>query len=245
MRDQAIRYVEPWPAPDVGSCWFYHSMDIPGTGTVHGQWDMRGKFTEYIGGIDVTGRTLLDVGTSSGFLLFEAEKHGAAVTGFDAESWTQYQVVPGRANSHLKDGFFQMQNGFWLAHHAFNSRAKVIYGDIYRMSEIVPKHDIVVVGQILVHLRDPLGALFQASLVADDYLIITEGSFASPTPAALFLGRDGNEMTWWHLSDTIYRQWLSLLGFDILSASKTKYKCNAPGMPSEVELWTFVSKRLE
>jgi hypothetical protein len=88
------------------------------------------------------------------------------------------------------------------------------------LSELVPKHDIVLVGQILVHLRDPLGALYQASLAANEYLVITEGSFESPTPSALFLGRDGNEMTWWHLSDTIYGQWLSLVGFDVVSTSK-------------------------
>jgi hypothetical protein len=243
MNDQALSYAEPIPVQDLADCWFYHSMDLPGTGTVHGQWDMRGRFTDYIGGLSVRGRTLLDVGTASGFLLFEAERHGATVTGFDAESWTQYQVIPGRAANHLGSGFNQLRNGFWLAHKAFHSRAKVIYGDIYGLSELVPKHDIVLVGQILVHLRDPLGALYQASLAANEYLVITEGSFESPTPSALFLGRDGNEMTWWHLSDAIYRQWLSLIGFDVVSTSKTRFKCDAPGMPPEIELWTFVSKR--
>ena len=201
------------------------------------------KFKEYVGGLGVCGRTFLDVGTASGFLLFEAEKHGASVTGFDAESGAQYQAIPGRGAPDYSDGYRRMQNGFWLAYKAFDLRAKVIDGDIYRMSELVPKHDIVLLGQILVHLRDPLGAIQQASLVANDYLVITEGSFEFPTPSALFLGRAGNEMTWWHLSDTIYHQWLSLLGFDVVSTSKEKYKCNAPGMPLEMELWTFVSKR--
>ena len=185
MNDRTFRYVEPLPATDLGGCWFYHSMDIPGIGAVHGAWDMRGKFKEYMGGLDVRGRTFLDVGTASGFLLFEAEKHGANVTGFDAESGAQFQVIPGRGAHDYSDGFRQMQNGFWLAHKAFKSRAKVIYGDIYRMSELVPKHDIVLVGQILVHLRDPLGAIQQASLVANDYLVITEGSFEITNPLRL------------------------------------------------------------
>ena len=243
MNDRTFRYAEIQTVLDSGSCWFYHSMDIPGVGAVHGQWDMRGKFAEYIGGLDISGRTFLDVGTASGFLLFEAEKHGASVTGFDAESGSQYQIIPGRGAPDFSEGFRQMRNGFWLAHKAFKSSARVIYGDIYQMSELVPKHDVVLIGQILVHLRDPLGAIHQASLVANDYLIITEGSFKSQTPSALFLGRDGNEMTWWHLSDAIYHQWLSLLGFRVVSTSKAKFKCHSPGMPPEIELWTFVSKR--
>jgi hypothetical protein len=42
-------------------------MDIPGISAVHGAWDMRGKFKEYMGGLDVCGRTFLDVCTASGF----------------------------------------------------------------------------------------------------------------------------------------------------------------------------------
>ena len=76
MNDQTFRYAEPLPASDLGGCWFYHSMDIPGVGRSRA-WDMRGKFKQYMGGLDVRGRTFLDVGTVSGFLLFEAEKHGA------------------------------------------------------------------------------------------------------------------------------------------------------------------------
>lgn len=55
MNDRTFRYAEPQPAQDLGSCWFYHAMDIPGTGAVPGAWDMRGKFKEYVGGLDVRG----------------------------------------------------------------------------------------------------------------------------------------------------------------------------------------------
>ena len=124
MNDGTFRYAEPLPAQDLGSCWFYHAMNIPGTGAVRGQWDIRGKFKEYIGGLDVCGRTFLDVRTASGFLLFEAKKHGASVTGFDAESGAQYQAIPGRGAPDYSDGYRRMQNGFWLAYKAFELKSQ-------------------------------------------------------------------------------------------------------------------------
>jgi 2-polyprenyl-3-methyl-5-hydroxy-6-metoxy-1,4-benzoquinol methylase len=71
--------------PAIEDCWFYHVMDLPGLGTVNhfGRWDLRGRFDEYTGFIPVAGRTLVDVGSASGFLTFEAEKRGAVVTSFD------------------------------------------------------------------------------------------------------------------------------------------------------------------
>jgi hypothetical protein len=136
-----------------------------------------------------------------------------------------------------------MRNGFHLAHAAHKSNSQLITGDIYTMSEVAPRCDIVLVGQILVHLRDPLAALHEAAKLSADYLIVTEGSFESSTPSALFLGRDGNEMTWWHYSVDLYRVWFDILGFELTSVTKAFYRCNAPGMSPQVMLWTFVARR--
>ena len=35
--------------PTLQECHFYHSMDLPGIGSIEGDWDLRGKFDEYIG----------------------------------------------------------------------------------------------------------------------------------------------------------------------------------------------------
>ena len=80
--------------PALQECVFYHSIDLPGIGSVKGEWDLRGKFDEYIGSIDVSGKTVLDVGTASGFLTFEAEKRGATVFSFDADGPERIQMVP-------------------------------------------------------------------------------------------------------------------------------------------------------
>src|SRR5213078_133228 len=83
--------------PTLDECWFYHVMDLPEVGIVNhpGSWDLRGRFDEYIGHTPVAGKTLLDVGTASGFLTFEAERRGATVTSFDVSSGDVIHLDPG------------------------------------------------------------------------------------------------------------------------------------------------------
>jgi len=74
-------------------CRFYHSTDLPGIGSIEGDWDPR-KTLRLIGSADVRGKTVLDVRTVSGFLAFEAEKREATVFTFDADDPDWIQMVP-------------------------------------------------------------------------------------------------------------------------------------------------------
>src|ERR1044072_3997628 len=65
-------------------CFFYYAMELPEFGLVPAHWDLRGRFDEYIGGVHVAGKSVIDIGAATGFLSFEAEKRGAArVLSFD------------------------------------------------------------------------------------------------------------------------------------------------------------------
>jgi hypothetical protein len=223
-------------------CEFYHSIDLPGIGSIAGQWDLRGRFDDYVGNTDVRGKTFLDVGAAGGFLSFEAEKRGAVVTSFDADGPERYQYLPGHVPLE-RDRFDRFRRGYEFSHHQLTSKANLVLGDIYSLSERVPQHDVVLVGQILVHLRDPLSALWQASLAARDTLIITEGAFESDKPISVFLGDQTVYYAWWHLSDKLYVHWLDLLGFDVVTIARGGYTCLDDAMPGQSELWTFVAKR--
>jgi hypothetical protein len=247
-REMIRDMVEP---PD-DDCLFYHVMDVPGVGEVRSEnaWDLRNRFDEYTGYVPVAGKSFLDVGTASGFLSFEAEKRGAIVTSFDAKSAEQIQYIP-VSDTHLaekhrrgcKEYFYRMRKGYLYLHECFSSKARAIYGDIYLLSDLAPPSDIVMLGQVLVHLRDPLEALRQASMIAKETLIITEGSFESDRPTAVFLGTPDIPFSWWHFSNQLYHHWLSLLGFHVIKESKGFYKCGYSEMPAEVEVWTFVAER--
>lgn len=143
-----------------------------------------------------------------------------------------------------KRRYFQpIRNSYFLAHHCFGSRAPLVTGNIYDLAQKVGLHDISLVGQILVHLRDPLEALRQVTLATQERIIITEGSFQSDAPMAVFLGGNGNFYSWWHLSDRFYRDFLPILGFEIESVTQAQYRCNNVQLCGDVDLWTFVARR--
>jgi hypothetical protein len=45
-------FASPINVLDASNCHFYHSMDLPGLGSVLGEWDLRGEFAHYTDGCD-------------------------------------------------------------------------------------------------------------------------------------------------------------------------------------------------
>ena len=64
---------------DIGDCYFYHTMELPGHGVMTGDWDLRRGVDEYLGNVSFAGQRVLEIGPASGFLTFEMEKRGADV----------------------------------------------------------------------------------------------------------------------------------------------------------------------
>jgi hypothetical protein len=251
-----VLYVEPRHVDSVEGCTFYHVMDLPGVGRVGGQWDLRGRFGDYTGHVAVAGRRVLDVGTASGFLTFEAERHGAKeVVSFDADSASRISLLP------LKDhiSFINrpawvesyephmraMHGGYWFAHRALGSKAKAVYGDVYQIPSEIGVFDVVIVGQILVHLSDPIRALSSVLLRCGDTLVITEGMLDDEKPIAGLCARAAlkNNWSWWHLSIGLYREVLTMAGFDIERIGSGSYKLITPEGEGSVELKTIVARR--
>src|SRR5690349_11709746 len=111
----------------VDDCHFYHSLDLPGIGVVEGMWDLRGRFDDYVGGVDLKNKSVLDVGTANGFLTFEAEKRGAReVVSFDIGDAGLQHLLPFKDSLYYTDhaswcaqmnaNWERWRNGYWLAH---------------------------------------------------------------------------------------------------------------------------------
>lgn len=212
-------------------------MDLPGIGTVGGQWDLRGRTADYTGHVDMRGKRVLDVGTASGFLTFELEKMGADVVSFDADSPERLYLLPLEGDLFTTDraawiaqytGLAQMQNGYWLAHRTLGSKARAFYGNIYDIPGEIGRFDIGVIGQILVHLSDPIRAL--ASVMRRcDRLVITEGMIDDDKPMATLGGNKatGNIWSWWRCSTGLYREVLSMAGWEIERIERDRYLCPA------------------
>jgi len=241
-----MQYATPRHVASLDECWFYHVIDLPQHGTVNhfGSWDLRGRFDEYVGGVNLAGKTFLDVGTASGFLTFEAEKRGAIVTSFDVATGDDVNVDPKTSAAEKRKEVVMMQNGYWFAHRLLGSKARAVYGDAVRLCEYVDPVDIVLVAQLLVHVRDPLAVIQNACQTAKETVIMVEGSFETDDPIARFVGIDyPGTNTWWHLSTGLYRGALKTFGFEIESVSRERYRCNHPAAAGMQEICTFVARR--
>ena len=162
--------VPPRHIPSTENCAFYHSMDFDDGSGVTGAWDIRGKFAQYIGNYPIAGKTLLDVGTASGFLAFESEKAGAKVTALEGLSVAEYCQLhfAGMLYHEDRDAFNRqnevwfetLKNGFWYSWYKSHSKSEVIYAPLSALPYWNRKFDIVLAGAILEHLSDPVSAIW-------------------------------------------------------------------------------------
>jgi SAM-dependent methyltransferase len=240
-------YAAPRHVEDPTGCLFYHTMEIPSVGLVKGQWDLRGRIHDYLGGVPLTGRRVLDVGTASGFLSFEMERLGAEVVSMDADTADRITMLPFPNSLYTTDRdewmrgtnayLDTLKNSYWLSHRLLKSRNRVYYGDIYDLPQGLGMFDVCVVGQVLVHLRDPITALGSISRRCGDTLIVTEGMLESDDRVATFFARaeTGPEWIWWQYSTGMFRE--------LMGITKNVYPCSHEYTKGETAVHTLVARR--
>nr|WP_293840555.1 hypothetical protein [uncultured Arsenicibacter sp.] len=175
-----LTYAEPRYVADLSGCVFYHTIDLPGFGTVEGEWDLRRTAADYLGHVPLAGKRVLEIGSANGFLTWYMESQGAQVTCYDLSPEFDWDVVPfacidtdGLA-SDRKDHIRKLNSAFWLTHRLLSLKARLIHGTVNRMPAVMGAVDMTTFGSILLHTRDPLLAIQQAARVTREKIIITE-----------------------------------------------------------------------
>jgi hypothetical protein len=173
------------PAPartglSLADCDFYHTVDIPGHGVVQGQWDLRGREADYLGRTPLKGRSVLEIGPANGHLSFWMEAEGAEVTAYDLNEDGVWDFVPfkgldlAEANAVRSRHLHRLQNAWWLLREARGAKAQAVYGAVYDIDPSLGRFDVVTLSSVLLHLRDPMGALIKAASVCGQTLVVTE-----------------------------------------------------------------------
>jgi SAM-dependent methyltransferase len=235
--DRTPALAKPRYVDRLEDCFFYHTIDLPGFGLVRAHWDLRGRFDDYVGGVEVAGKSVLDIGTATGFLSFEAEKKGATrVLSFDMSDSRQQAFLPFKdklsfrnperfAEQHGAE-IEQWRNAYWLCHRVLNSKAEVYYGDINHLPEGLGQFDVAIVGSVLEHLSDPITALASISRLTRKTLVIVTPLLQTEERIARFEGLASNpaaDFTWWTYSLGTYREVLRMIGFNIARVSQAEY----------------------
>ena len=235
---KSIRFAEPRQVATLEDCFFYHTMTLPDFGEVRGHWDLRGRFNDYIGNVDVRGKSVIDVGTATGFLSFESERNGAsAVVSFDMAHGGQQRFLPFKYELHYRDPAAwseihnveveQWKNAYWLCHRQLNSSARAYYGNIYDLPVELGQFDIAIVGSVLEHLNDQVGALASIARLVRETIVIVSPLIQSEERIARFEGsvdHPENVFTWWTYSTGLYREIFRMLGFHLDRITESEYR---------------------
>jgi SAM-dependent methyltransferase len=245
-------YAEPRDIKDIDKCFFYHTIDLPGHGTVHGSWDLRNGVDQYLGNVKFQEKSVLEIGTANGFLCFEMEKRGAEIIALDLSKDYEWDIVPFAQYDYKqgvkvrKEHIEKLNNAYWLCHRLFNSKAKVVYGDVYHMPDEIGEVDIVTYGSILLHLRDPFRALQNGLRFARETVIVTEPlrdqSADIKEPSMKFLPNPETiepKAVWWSLRSEIVVRMIGVLGFE--EAEVTYHSQINRGKPAS--MYTVVGNR--
>ena len=141
---------------------WYHAFELPDGSVLPGAWDLRGHETAYLGGVDVAGKRVLELGPATGYLTFYLERMGAEVVSFEAGFDVSIDVLPFRGRDQSEEKLRVMQetidrnhDAWWYLHRTLGSSAKFVQGSIYDMPADLGTFDITLVGAILLHLREP------------------------------------------------------------------------------------------
>jgi tRNA (mo5U34)-methyltransferase len=155
---------------------WYHDMELmPGLRTPGG-WDV-GRTSDLLPWPDLKGKRCLDIGTFDGFFAFEMERRGASeVIATDIPDHHSWDWPPLEREAGIKEmdaNMAEKGKGFAVAKQILGSKAERKVISIYDLSpETVGTFDMVVCGDLLLHLRDPLRAL-------DAVRSVTKGLFMS------------------------------------------------------------------
>lgn len=238
-------------------CFFYHTMELPEFGVIHGHWDLRGRFADYVADVEVQGKSIIDIGTATGFLSFEAEKRGASrVVSFDMSDVSQQKFLPFKDKLYYKDPesfakqygeeIERWKNAYWLCHRLLDSRAEVFYGDVYNLPNALGQFDVALIGGVLEHLSDQITALGSIARLTRERIVIITPLLQTDERIARFEALANNpdiDFTWWTYSLGVYREVFGMLGFRIERVTSGKFFYDY-GQRWE-ERWTLVAVREE
>src|SRR3954454_19797393 len=195
---------------------WYHTMELRPGEVTPGWFDLRPIVAE-LPWPDVRGKRCLDVGTGDGFFAFELERRGAAevlaIDVGDPADW-DWPLDSRAAGPELARAASGPDRGrpFELAKEAFGSSVERHEMRVYDLDPaLLGSFDFVVAGSLLVHLRDPIGALEAIRGVCG-------GQFLSAAPVMLALSLllrrrplaqlngSGEAVQWWMITAAGHRR---------------------------------------
>ena len=202
---------------------WYHTVDLEAGKATPGWVDLRQHVEQAGIPADLTGMRAIDLGMFDGFWSFTMERRGATVIGIDIDDIPppdipriHYTRVREEAE---RDGLVTGR-GFALLKEFFGSSVERNVGSVMTLTpeRVGGPVDFAFFGALLLHLRDPLGALEAvfSTLRPGGRLIcyepVVKPGRGQKTPAAEFRAREG-VWTYWYPNHACLVDWVRTAGF--------------------------------
>ena len=220
---------------------WYHTLELAPGVVTPGWFDTRAVAAKLPLPRSLDGLRCLDIGTFDGFWAFEMERRGAAEVVatdlLDAEGWdgpagSSPQVV--RELALRKRG----GEGFRLAREALGSSVRLLERSVYDLDPgELGEFDFAYLGSLLLHLRDPVGALERVRTVVRGRLLVVD--VHDPLLSRLFPRRplatlDGRGRPWWWQSNAACLvRMVESAGFELVEQPLRLRMPRGPGQPLE------------
>jgi tRNA (mo5U34)-methyltransferase len=203
---------------------WYHTIELAPGVVTPGQIDLRAVVDRVLPK-DLTGKRALDVGTFDGFWAFELERRGAEVVAIDVGAPDEAQWPPlqrERLQARTREWDIALGRGFALASQALGSRARLVVKSVLDVTpeDLGGEVDLVFMGALMIHLRDPVQALERVrGVLAPGGTLLQMETFGLLTtllaprrPVGAFYAH-ATEFNWWYPNLACLKAWPWAAGF--------------------------------
>jgi tRNA (mo5U34)-methyltransferase len=202
---------------------WYHTIDLGGGERTPGEFDTDAALAKIPFPASLSGKRCLDVGTRDGYWAFAMEARGASeVVGIDVDNALDLDNpwLPAEARERLAAADLQKEaRGFEVARDVLGSKVIRRSTSVYDLdSEEIGTFDFAYVGTMLLHVRDPIGALMALRRVVTGQLLVNDsitptGVFGSRVPSARL--QDFPAPFWWMPNAPALARYVEAAGFRI------------------------------
>lgn len=217
---------------------WYHTIDLGGGVVTPGYYDHRPILHHYNLPERMNGMRVLDIASFDGFWAYEFERRGAAeVVALDIERATELDL-PWRIRAGMGEAELQRRfgAGFELAHATLGSKVKHVHCNVYDLTpDRLGQFDLVHCGDLLLHLRDPIGALMRIRGVTRGEALVSDVIYPDldrhdGLPIVQYNGGAG-ENIWWRLGATALSRMIFDAGFETVHET-SRFRYGARGQPA-------------
>lgn len=206
---------------------WYHTIELPDGRTTPGEYDLRPVMPRLPMPASLEGKRCIDVGSRDGFYAFEMERRGASeVVSIDIDDPGKIAMPAAAAGDRemVAEELAIGNRAFELARDALGSEVKREMVSVYELDPATHgSFDFAMLGSLLIHLRDPVGALTALRGVTTGDLLVND---AVGVNLSLFRRRAVAEMYmvsapfWWMCNPAGLRRMVQAAGFRVLDTGR-------------------------